>query len=112
MAETTSKFAQFTQSKKLDVRRILAVSRRLERFLPEDRLIKLNKRRAKAGEGGENAPKETRKPRSGRPVTERAIAAAVAGKELSGPTKTRILRAVNYLLEQKKQDKVELRALF
>jgi hypothetical protein len=112
MAESTSKFAAFTQTKKLDVRRIVAASQRLERLLPEDRLIKLNKRRAKAGEGGENAPKETRKPRSGRPVTERAIQAAVAGKELSGPTKTRILRAVNYLLEQKKQEKVDLRALF
>jgi hypothetical protein len=112
MADSKSKFAQFTQAKKLDLRRIIAASRRLERLLPEDRLIKLNKRRAKAGEGGENAPKETRKPRSGRPVTERAIQAAVAGKEVSGPTKTRILHAVNYLLEQKKQDKVDLRALF
>jgi hypothetical protein len=38
--------------------------------------------------------------------------AAVEGGDLSGPTKTRILRAVNHLLELKKKDKVELRALF
>jgi hypothetical protein len=107
-----SKFAQFIASKKLDGRRIIAASRKLEHFQPEDRLIRLNKRRAKGAEGGENAPKETRKPRSGRPVTQRALAAAMGGGDLSGPTKTRILRAVNYLLELKKQEKIELRALF
>jgi hypothetical protein len=112
MADTKSKFAQFIASKKLDARRIVAASRRLERLLPEDRLIKLNKRRAKAGEGGENAPKETRKPRTGRPVTQRAMHAALTGGSVSGPTKTRILRAVNHLLEQKKQEKVDLKALF
>src|SRR5271166_5798580 len=107
-----TKFAQFIASQKLDGRRILAVSRKLEGLQPEDRLIRLNKRRAKGGEGGENAPKETRKARSGRPVTHRAMAAALAGKELSGPTKTRILRAVNHLLGQKKKDTVDIRAIF
>jgi hypothetical protein len=109
-----SKLAQFLASKKLDARRLLAASHRLERLLPEDRKIKLNKRLAKkASDGGDaNAPKETRKPRSGRPVTQRAIDAALAGKAISGPTKTRILRAVNHLLEQKKQEKVDLKALF
>ncbi len=107
-----AKFAQFIAAKKLDPRRILIASQHVEGLTPEDRQIRLNKRRARGGEGGENAPKETRKPRSGRPVTPRAIDAALAGKELSGPTKTRILRAVNHLLEQKKQDKVDLRAIF
>jgi hypothetical protein len=112
MAET--KFAQFITSRKLDRRRILAASRSIERLQPEDRLIRLNKRRAKAGsgDGGENAPKETRKPRSGRPVTERAFEAALEGSELSGPTKTRLLRAINHVLEAKKQEKVDLRVLF
>jgi hypothetical protein len=108
----TSKFAQFLASKKIDGRRLLAASRRLEGLQPEDRTIKLNKRRAKAAESSENAPKETRKPRSGRPVTPRALDAALKGGTISGPTKTRILRAINHLLEQKKQDKVELKILF
>jgi hypothetical protein len=118
MAETTAtnatKFAQFIAARKLDPRRILAASHGLERLQPEDRIIRLNKRRArKAGsDGGDNAAKEVRKPRSGRPVTQRALDAAVRGGGLSGPTKTRILRAVNHLLELKKQDKVDLRALF
>jgi hypothetical protein len=108
------KLAQFIATRKLDRRRILAVSRRLERLQPEDRAIKLNKRRARkaASDGGDNVPKETRKPRSGRPVTARALDAALAGRELGGPTKTRILRAVNHLLSQKKEEKVDLKALF
>lgn len=112
MAET--KFAKFITSKKLDSRRILAASHRLEQLRREDRDIKLNKRRAKAGgaEGGEGAPKETRKPRTGRPVTQRALEAALTGGGISGPTKTRILRAVNHLLELKKLEKVDLKALF
>jgi hypothetical protein len=110
MADT--KFSEFISSKKLDARRILNASHKIERLMPEDRLIRLNKRRARAAEGGDAATKETRKPRSGRPVTPRALAAALSGGTLSGPTKTRLLAAVNLLLEQKKQEKVELRTLF
>jgi hypothetical protein len=108
MADAT-KFSQFLTSKKLDPRRILAVSKELEKLRPEDRQIKAAKGKKVEGE---NATKETRKPRSGRPVTPRAMDAAMTGGTLSGPTKTRILKAVNYLLEQKKQEKVELKALF
>jgi hypothetical protein len=112
MADHESKFAQFIASKNLDARRIAAASHKLERLLPEDRAIRLNKRRAKASEGGDKAPKETRKARSGRPVTGRALEAALSGGPLSGPTKTRILHAVNHLLEQKKQEAIDLRVLF
>ena len=104
------KFADFLKSKKLDARRVLAASHKLETFRAEDKEIKLAKRRAKSGD--EAAKKEERKPRSGRPVTPRAMAAARAGTGVSGPTKQRILRAVNHLLEQKKADKVDLKALF
>ena len=106
-----NKLAAFVAQNKLDGRRILAASHKLETLTAEDRSIKLAKRRGKAAEGGD-APKETRKPKSGRPVTPRALDAAMKGATISGPTKQRILRAVNYLLEQKKKDKVELKALF
>jgi hypothetical protein len=111
MAET-SKFAEFLASKKIDPRRIPAASHKLETLRPEDRTIRLAKRLQRGGELPEGATKETRKPRSGRPVTQRALDAALKGGAISGPTKNRILRAVNFLLEQKKQDKVELKALF
>jgi hypothetical protein len=107
-----SKFSKFITSKKLDPRRIIAASHELERLRPEDRLIRLNKRRARKAEDADKAVKETRKPRSGRPVTQRAMDAALKGGTVSGPTKNRILRAVNHLLEQKKQEATDLRSLF
>lgn len=110
MSEDT-KFKKFLATKKLDPRRVLMASYKLERLTPEDRTIKAAKKKP-AAEGENAGAKETRKPHSGRPVTQRAIQAALAGGEISGPAKTRILRAVNHLLEQKKQEKVDLKALF
>jgi hypothetical protein len=113
-----SKFADFIKQNKIDSRRILAISSKLEHLRPDDRAIKLKKRNSKGkeaaaapkeGEGEAAAPK---KPRSGRRVTARLLATATAGKTVSGPQKTRILRAVNHILEQKKKPAVELKALF
>ena len=85
----------------------------IEALQPEDRLIRLKKRQGRKSESTDAATKETRKSaRSGRPVTPRALAAAMSGGSVSGPTKTRILKAVNHLLEQKKGEKVDLRTLF
>ena len=112
----TNKLNAFLSSNKLNTKRLLVVSHKLETLQRADRAIKLGKRQGKkaadAGTAKEGDVKETGKPRSGRPVTERALAAALGGKMVSGPTKQRILRAVNYLLEQKKKDKVELKTLF
>jgi hypothetical protein len=107
-----TKFADFLSEKKIDPRRILSASRIIERFRPEDRKIRLAKATARKSEEKKKEGDAAKKPRSGRPVTQRAIDAAVIGKPVSGPTKTRILRAVNRLLEQKKQEQVELVALF
>lgn len=108
---TPTKFATFLKDKKVDPRRILTVSHKLESLQPEDRAIRLGKRTARNSEDKKAAP-DTRKARSGRPVTERALDAAMTGKSVSGPSKTRIVRAVNALLEQKKLEKIDLRALF
>ena len=107
-----SKFSKFLAEKKLDARRIMLASHKLETLKREDRAIRLSKRQARGAENADKAAKDTRKPRTGRPVTPRAMDAALNGGTLSGPTKSRILRAVNHLLEQKKQEKVELKALF
>ncbi len=109
--EPKSKLATFLADKKINWRRVITTSHKLETLRPEDHQIKLNRRRAKGGDG-EAGPKEERKPRSGRAVTHRAMEAALYGKSISGPTKNRILRAVNQLLETKKTDKTDLRALF
>jgi hypothetical protein len=107
MAE--SKLQTFLTQNKLNTKRLLAVSHTLETLRKEDRSLKLARRQSKT-EGAEK--KEIAKPRSGRAITPRAMSAALAGTAVSGPTKHRILRAVNALLEQKKKDKVELKTLF
>jgi hypothetical protein len=109
-----TKFDTFLTEKKIDPRRILAASEKLERLHREDRAIRLARRIARKSEDG-GKKKEgiaAKKPHSGRPITPRTINAARTGKDVSGPTKTRLLRAVNYLLEQKKLEKVDLKALF
>src|SRR5690606_33220967 len=89
-------------------------SEKIERLTPKDRAIRLAKRKARKSEDG-GKKKEglaADKPRSGRPITQRTLDAALHGKAISGPAKTRLLRAVNRLLEQKKQEPVALTALF
>lgn len=109
MADST-KLQTFLDSNKLNADRLLAVSHKLETLQTADRLLKAQRRAGKR-EGAEK--KEVAKPRSGRAVTPRALSAALKGNAtVSGPTKQRILRAVNYILEQKKKDKVELKTLF
>ena len=109
-----TKFESFLSEKKIDPRRILAASHDLEKLRREDRKVRLAKREARKSEDAAKKKEglALAKPRSGRPVTDRAIKAAMTGKEVSGPIKTRILKAVNHILEQKKQEKVDLRALF
>jgi hypothetical protein len=110
----TTKLEDFLKEKKIDPRRILVASAEIERLRPQDRKIRLAKRAARKSE--DQAKKKeglaAEKPRSGRPVTREAIAAAFAGKNISGPQKTRILRALNAVLEQKKLEKIELVAIF
>lgn len=109
-----TKFSDFLSQTKIDPRRVFAASRALERFRLEDRKTRLAKATARKSEDAAKKKEgiELKKPRSGRPVTQRAWEAALIGKTISGPMKTRILRAVNRVLEQKKQTAVELSALF
>jgi len=108
-----TKIEDFLKEKKIDPRRVLAASSDLERFRLEDRAIRLAKAQARKSEDPVKKKEAAAlKGRSGRPVTQRALDAAFAGKQISGPQKTRILSAVNTLLEQKKQEKIELAALF
>jgi hypothetical protein len=106
-----TKLEAFLTENKIDQRRLLAASERIERLRPQDRATKLIRRQARKKE---DAPKPTglEKPRSGRPVSRTTLGKAVAGKTLSGPAKTRILRAVNHILGQRKQPEVALGSLF
>jgi hypothetical protein len=103
-----SKFSEFITEKKIDPRRIMSASAAIEKLKPEDRALRLAQRLKtdKKAEG------ERKKPRSGRPITPRAMAALLEGKPISGPQKTRLLRALNVVLEKKKQEPASLKTLF
>jgi hypothetical protein len=109
-----TKIEEFLKEKKIDPRRVLSASAMIEGLQPKDRAIRLAKRKARKSEDG-GKKKEglaAEKPRSGRPVTQRTLDAVFQGEAISGPAKSRILRAVNRILEQKKQEPVALTALF
>src|SRR5262245_37191261 len=110
-----SRFSEFLTSEKIDPRRLLVASRQVERLRPEDRAVRLKKRLGKKSGETPAAPAEGEAPakrRSGRSVTPRLLSAAQSGGTLSGAQKTRLLRALNRVLEQKKKEPVELRKVF
>jgi hypothetical protein len=108
----SSKFADFLSQNKLDRRRVILASKRIEALRPEDRRLRLEAKK-KGADGAKEAEGEPpKKPRSGRPVTRVLMDRAAAGKPVPGKAKQRLLRAVNRLMEQKKKDPVELGALF
>ncbi len=106
-----TKLKTFLDDNKIDQRRVLIASKQLEKLRAEDRKIKLTQAQARKSDDGKK-PEGLDKPRSGRPVTEVSLNAALEGDKVSGPMKTRILRAVNRVLEQKKKDAVTIDTLF
>ena len=110
-----SKLSDFLKTKKIDPRRVLVASAAIENLKVEDRKLRLKKKQIKAGGkdvSDEDKALATKKPRSGKPVSAPTLAAALKGESILGPAKTRTLRAVNYLLQQKKQPEVTLKDLF
>jgi hypothetical protein len=108
-----SKFSQFLTDNKIDPRRLLAASKQLESLRPEDRRLRVSRRKGSDDKKPEDAEaKPAAKPRSGRPVNAVLLRRLAAGGKVSGPAKQRLLRALNHVLTQKKKDPVELRTLF
>jgi hypothetical protein len=106
-----SKLNDYLKKQNIDPRRVLIASHDLEALRPDDRATRLAKKRAKAGD--ETAKEAaTKKPRSGKPVSAPTLARALAGGPLSGAAKTRVLRAVNVVLGNKKKGEATLRDLF
>lgn len=106
-----SKLQDYLKNQNIDPRRILAASHTLEASRPEDRATRLAKKRAK---GGDEAAKEAaaKKPRSGKPLSRPTLDRALAGQSVSGSAKTRLLRALNVVLGQKKKGEASLKDLF
>jgi hypothetical protein len=106
-----SKLSDYLQQQKIDPRRLLVASKDLEQLRPEDRATRLAKKRLK---GGDEAAKEAaeKERRSGRPVSRPTLDRALSGGTVSPAAKSRIVRAVNAVLTQKKKGEVALRDLF
>lgn len=101
-----SKFEKFLKDGTVDPRRLLVASSKIERQHDEQPA------KPTESESGKEASAKPRKRARGRPVTPRLLQAALQGKPLSGPAKTRLLQALNHVLTQKKKSTAELRQIF
>ena len=108
-----TKLADFLSTKKIDHRRLLVASKQIEALSPVDRALRFAKIRTKKSTATD-AQKELAKGKgtSGKPVSTPLLNRALEGKPIPGAGKTRILRAVNRVLEQKKQSAAQLKDLF
>ncbi len=108
-----SKLSDFLEKAKIDPRRVLAASTRVEHLRPEDRSVKLARTRVRTGKASDSEKERAGQGRrSGKPVTKPTLDAALGGQAVSSKARQRIVRAVNQVLEQKKQDQVQASDLF
>ena len=107
-----SKLTDSLKTHKIDARRVVLASKDLERRTREDLALVAKKADMKAGKVEKDDAVLKQKPRSGRPLTLPQIEKAMRGETISGPAKTRLVRAVNAILEARKKPAITLRDLF
>lgn len=107
-----SKIGDFLTKNKIHPNRLVTASKGLERRQADDRALAAKKKAMKDGKADKDEAVLKSKPRSGRPVTRATVTKALAGRTVNGPTKTRIVRAMNAVLAQKKKPEIGLRDLF
>lgn len=108
-----SRLSEYLQKAAIDPRRVLVASKKLEALQPKDRAIRLTRRlNRKASDSPDKLPPGEKPSHSGRPVSEPTLTGALEGKPVTGAAKSRILRAVNSVLKQKKKGEVTLKELF
>jgi hypothetical protein len=104
-------FADFLRDKKIPEAQLIGVSNELERLRPEDRELLLKRQAARTAEKKYDEEK-IGKPRRGRGVTTQSIARALADQPLARKVRSKLLVAVNTVLERRKQEKVRTEQLF
>ncbi len=107
-----SKLSDSLKTHKIDARRVVLASKGLERHTREDLALIAKKAAIKAGKVEKDDAVAKAKPRSGRPLTIPQLEKAIRGETISGPAKTRVVRAVNAILEARKKPAITLRDLF
>jgi hypothetical protein len=112
-ANSMSRLSDYLQKAAIDPRRVLTASKKIEALQPSDRAIRLTRRLArKASDTPDKAPAGEKPAHTGRPVSRSTLHYAIEGQPISGAAKTRILRAVNSVLKQKKKGEATLKDLF
>lgn len=108
-----NKLSDFLSAQKIDTRRVLIASKKLEALGDEDRAVRFARIRVKKNKATDaQKEKAQTKGKSGKSVSGPLLGRALAGKEIPSAAKTRITRAVNRILEQKKKSTVRLEDLF
>ncbi len=107
-----SKFAGYLKEHGIDPIRVVYASEQIEKLTREDRGIKLAKRQVAGKDDEASKAIRAKKPRSGRPVTTQLITRAVKGEALTGAQKSRILRALSRIAEQKKLGEIAVTNVF
>ncbi|WP_373046003.1 hypothetical protein [Vulgatibacter sp.] len=106
-------FSDFLSEKGIETKRLLQVSQRLERVGNADRdLIRKRAEKRRRNPGQSYADANLGKPKSGRSLRPGHIEAAMQDKPVPGPVRSKMVRAVNRLLEKKGQDAVTAPKLF
>ena len=106
-----SKLSDYLHKHKIDPRRILAASKHLEALRPEDRMIRLAREQAKAGDE-KSKELAAKKQRSGRAVTRPLLHKALLGKPLTRRARARVVRAINAVLARKSKGEAKGADLF
>lgn len=107
-----SKLGDFLTTNKIHPNRVVTASKGLERRQKADLELASKKKAMKDGKLDKDEAVLKQKPRSGRPVTHASMAKAIGGRTINGPTKTRIVRALNTVLKQKKKSEITFRDVF
>jgi hypothetical protein len=108
-----SKLSEYLEKQKIDPRRILIASRQIERFTREDYAVRRARQVVKKGKPTDAQKSLAEKrARSGRPVTRPSLDKALRGERISSTTRSRIVRALNRILSQKKKSEVSASDVF
>ncbi|MCU1277935.1 MAG: hypothetical protein JWM53_1481 [bacterium] len=108
-----SQFAEYVQVKNLTVDSIFYCSARIEGHRVEDRKLRLGREQLRRkGSGSDYAGAGLPKPRSGRGLSRKRIAAAIAGQPLAPRVRAKLRRAVAALVERSGGEPPDLTQLF
>jgi hypothetical protein len=107
-----SSLSAYLESKNIKPESLRRVSERLEARTDADRALASARAARKAEKDKKEAGPPIAKPKSGRGVTEKQLATALAGKPVTRRTRSKMLRAATALAEKAKEPAPTMKGLF